>query len=118
MKTKIRFILLSFVSLLLFQCDDESKRDCTSGTFVKNVIKTSGIVHFDTKLRTYVIQAGVPGTYDSVDIGLPCNLSDELRKDNLQVVFDGSYYEYKGPTPEGPVGLTYYYLDLHKVTQK
>jgi hypothetical protein len=116
MRTTLRFLFLPLASLLLLQCDDDSKVACNRETFVKSVNDVDAKIRFDNNFKTYVVsvQYGI----DADDIGLVCDLQKELRKEGLDVVFDGSYYKYDGPVKERLGGHTYYYLDVSKITAK
>lgn len=117
MKTKVRLLLLLAVTLLLSQCDDDDKsKDCDKTTFIKGVVNTHGTVRFNTVLDAYAITVTIPGTYDSQDIGLVCNLQKELQKNDLEVTFDGNYFQYTGGAVPEIAGQTYYYLELDKIT--
>lgn len=116
MKTKARLLLLLTVILLLSHCDDDDKsKDCDKTTFVKTVVNTSGTVRFSTTMDAYVIITTIQGTIDSQDIGVVCNLQKELQQEELEVAFDGNYFQYSGPVPE-VAGQEYYYLVLDKIT--
>ena len=118
MKTTLRFLFLSLAPLMLLQCNDEDspKVDCNRETFVKSVTNMDAKIRFDTNLKTYVVAA--PIGMDGSDIGLVCDLQKQLKKDELSVVFDGSFYEYDGEARPILGGDTYYYLEVVKITPK
>lgn len=82
----------------------------------------SGFVQFNQFSQDYALYASVPGTYDSQDIGLPCNLPEEFKKDGLKVKFSGKYKELAvKPSPnQVPIfaGQVYYYLEISKIQLK
>src|SRR5687767_5656371 len=114
MRTTLRFLFLSLVSLLLLQCDDEDspKIDCNRETFVTSVSTVDAKIRFDSYFKTYVVSAP---NMDGATIGLMCDLQKELKKDGLAVVFDGSYYEYDGETGPRVGGDDCYYLEVSKI---
>jgi hypothetical protein len=84
---------------------------------VKTIANAAGIVYFNAALQQYVVSVHQPGTYDSVDVGVPCgDLSTALQKDGARVTVSGTFKEYgqaaPGPTP---VGTTYYYLEISAI---
>lgn len=82
---------------------------------VKQAKDLVGIVYFYEAEQRYAIVHGIPGTYDSRDVGFVCTLPKNLQQDGQKVVFSGTYRAYTGNSPFGPVGSTYYYLDLRQV---
>jgi hypothetical protein len=89
------------------------------GLAVKTVVDLDGTVRFDAAVQQYVIYRAVPGTYDSVEVGVVCGaLPANLQVANTRVRFSGTYRAYGNPPQAGPVGSTYYYLELTKVTAR
>ncbi|AMJ65811.1 hypothetical protein AXW84_10505 [Hymenobacter sp. PAMC 26628] len=86
---------------------------------VKSATDVEGTVQFDTAVQQYVIYRAVPGTYDSMDIGVVCStLPADLQVANAPVRFSGTYRDYGNAPQAGPAGRTYYYLELTKVTAR
>ncbi len=82
-----------------------------SRPLVRRSSNLTGRISFSKKENLYSINRSVPGTYDSVWVGFVCNLPDEYKVLNKQVVFSGEYR--KGP--EGVLifaGEETYYLFL------
>ena len=93
-------------------CDSNRK-------IVKKSSDVKGFVHFNQFSQEYALYAGVPGTIDSEDIGLPCNLPEEFKKEGLKVKFSGKYRDF-GKQPSSNqvpifVGQVYYYLELSQI---
>jgi hypothetical protein len=82
---------------------------------VKQANDLDGIVYFNNTEQRYAIVHWIPGTIDSQDVGFVCTLPENLQQDGQRVVFSGTYRAYTGNAPSGPVGQTYYYLDLRQV---
>ncbi|MFD1470128.1 hypothetical protein ACFQ48_18005 [Hymenobacter caeli] len=86
---------------------------------VKTVADVVGTVRFDAAVQQYLIYRAVPGTYDSVDLGVVCGaLPAALQVAGTQVLFSGTYRAYSNPPRMGPVGQDYYYLELTKVVAR
>lgn len=100
--------ILSIIILLgsLMSCNKDSKEflpitvlpaDQPACFNSRPVIRQSndltGRISYSKDQNTYFISYGVPGTYDSVWVGYVCNLPDEFRVLNKQVVFSGEYRE-------------------------
>lgn len=85
-------------------------------TVIKHVDNRTGTVYYNSFDKVYMIRYHYPGTYDSVDFGVTCNLPAELQVDGAKITFDGDYLslDRKLGTPQ-PVGYSYYYLRLTKV---
>jgi hypothetical protein len=82
---------------------------------VKVVTDVEGTVGFHAMLQQYFIQRTIPGTYDSVDFGLLCGtVPTSLQVVGKKVRFSGTYKPYDKPRPAGPVGGTFYYLEVSK----
>ncbi len=119
---KASFITLSlfFLALSASSCEkEETQTACASEkVVVKEVVDVEGIVRFDTSINKYIISAGQPGTYDSVDIGVVCGTVPSDLQEGAKVVFSGSYKEYGKPPYSVPAGYTFYYLELSKINIK
>ncbi|MGI4886709.1 MAG: hypothetical protein ACRYFR_17270 [Janthinobacterium lividum] len=91
----------------------------TQSAAVKTAVDLDGTVQFDAAVQQYVIYRAVPGTYDSVDLGVVCGpLPAGLQVAGAPVRFSGTYREYGNPPRLGPVGQAYFYLELTKVTAR
>ena len=87
---------------------------CFSGKAIKSVKNQKGLVGYDPLEEKYVINASIPGTYDSQDTGFVCNMPESLRKEGLVVTFSGKYYSYKEDRKPMLGGQEYYFLDVTK----
>lgn len=82
-----------------------------SRPLIRRSTNLTGRISFSKEENLYSINRSVPGTYDSVWVGFVCNLPDEYKILNKEVVFSGEYC--KGP--EGALtfaGEETYYLFL------
>jgi hypothetical protein len=81
---------------------------------VRQSTNLAGRISYSKEENLYFIRYGVPGTYDSVWIGYVCNLPEEYKVLNKQVVFSGEYR--KGPNrPLTFAGTETYYLFLTEI---
>lgn len=118
-KNMKRIILKAgIISLLLFivgmACDDKLSGECDLKDVVKSVSDRKGIIWYDSLSHSYAVFAGIEGTYDSQDIGIPCDMPDNYNKAGLEIIFSGNYYKCEDFSPIIP-GETYYYLELTKI---
>ena len=91
-----------------------------TSSYAKQVADLEGIIGFNQTLQQYVISRHIPGTYDSVDVGVVCgDLPNYLETAGLKVRFSGTYrgYGQVPPPPSAPAGTTYYYLELSKIAK-
>jgi hypothetical protein len=99
---------------------DKSELCAPTSSYAKPATDRDGVVNFDQTLQQYVIISAIPGTYDSVDIGVVCGkLPGNFRTAGTKVRFSGIYHGYaQNPVPSaGPVGTTYYYLELSTIAK-
>jgi hypothetical protein len=76
----------------------------------------TGTVYFQTDLGMYTIRRSVPGTYDSVWLGVVCNLPDAYKVDGKNVVFSGEYRNASDlPQITNFAGEVTYYLFLSSI---
>lgn len=87
-----------------------------AGKFVKKVKSVTGRVYLDSTRQQYLIRRGIPGTYDSVDVGYVCNLPEAFQESGLKIEFSGSYYG-NDEVPASFAGLEYYYLTVTKIAK-
>lgn len=125
MKRTATLCLLSALLLAASGCKKDQDAQGPDGTCaaqgqpVKTVTDVEGTVRFDAAVQQYVIYRAQPGTYDSVDLGVVCGaLPAGLQVAGAPVRFSGTYREYGNPPRLGPVGQTYFYLELTKVTAR
>jgi len=126
--TKIPLLL---ICVLLLSCQErelEPEADlsisdeipiCDPAEEAKTVTNVRGIVLYDDWFEDYIITRGIPGTYDSVDIGLVCELPEEYRRDGLKIEFSGTYHqieeEKKKEIPVRIIGEEYFILEINEL---
>jgi hypothetical protein len=97
---KSAVLLLFFLTGVFAGCRKNDllpvQRDAQAACFESRpVIHTAnqftGTVYYRADLEMYVIRRSVPGTYDSVWLGVVCNLPDAYRVDGKRVEFSGEY---------------------------
>ncbi|TVT40115.1 hypothetical protein FNT36_11490 [Hymenobacter setariae] len=87
-----------------------------TSSYAKPIADLEGLIRFDQVLQQYVVWRAIPGTYDSVDIGVVCgDLPSYLKTAGTKVRFSGIYRGQGQPAPSSPAGTTYYYLELSKI---
>jgi hypothetical protein len=88
---------------------------CSDKTFVCSVKNVEGIISYHADRNEYAIHSAVQGTYDSVEIGFICNMTDSLKIADLKVRFAGNYFEYDKDEQPTFGGSSYHYLDITEV---
>jgi hypothetical protein len=89
-----------------------------TSSYAKPVTDLEGVIRFDQALQQYVVWRAIPGTYDSVDVGVVCgNLPAAFKTAGTKVRFSGIYRGYGQPAPASPAGTSYYYLELTKIAK-
>jgi hypothetical protein len=126
----MRTVVICLLGVLLFTAETCEKAEVVKQETVftsescapdKKVLKVvtdvEGTIGFEATSQQYFIRRAIPGTYDSVDIGMLCgNVPEGLRAAGSKVLFSGTYKEYGQPTPYGPAGRTFYYLEVSKAS--
>lgn len=127
---KYATLLTLFLSLTL-SCKEQdiyptaSKSPCApAGEITMQVFSRNGLAYYDKYHNLFSIQTAIPNTYDVVDVGIVCNMPENLQQEIIEagidqklvkVVFSGSYREVIDDKYSGPVGYTYYYLSLSSI---
>ncbi|MCE6991442.1 hypothetical protein [Dyadobacter sp. CY323] len=94
--------------------DIEINETCFSGDVVKRAKNQKGTIYYDSIEQRFAVYVTIPGTYDSQDVGFICDKLDTLKKDNLSIVFTGTYYPYLEDRQAPVAGQEYYFLDIQK----
>lgn len=82
---------------------------------VKTVTNVEGTIGFYPTLQQYYIRRAIPGTFDSVDIGMLCGVVPaRLQGVGEKIVFSGTYKPYDQPLPAAPAGQKFFYLEISK----
>jgi hypothetical protein len=124
MRNVTHYYLLSALLLSASACKKDADTITNSGicaptsSYALPVTDLEGIVNFDQALQQYAISRAIPGTYDSVDIGVICgDLPAAYKAVGTKVRFSGIYHGYGQAPPAAFVGATYYYLKLSKIAK-
>lgn len=90
-----------------------------TSSYAKQVTDLEGIIRLDQALQQYVVWRAIPGTYDSVDIGVVCgDLPASFKTVGAKVRFSGVYRGgYRQPTPASLAGTSYYYLEINRIAK-
>ena len=124
-------LMMLFVGLLFcISCQDaeltlgEEGLDCgSSSKVVKKVKNQEGRLLYSEAEKRHIIVVTVPNTIDSQDVGVICNVPEEIDTSNLNgsgmmVVFSGKYKTYDKTPAQMFGGDTYYYLIVDKIKTK
>jgi hypothetical protein len=128
MRNATLYYLLSALLLSISACKkdadvvtlDNSGLCAPASSYALPVTDLEGVVNFNQTLQQYVVSRVIPGTYDSVDIGVICGeLPADFKATGTKVRFSGIYHGYgQNPAPPaGPAGTTYYYLELSTIAK-
>ena len=89
-----------------------------TSSYAKQVADLEGTIRLDQALQQYVVWRAIPGTYDSVDVGVVCgDLPTNFKTVGTKVRFSGIYRGHGQPAPASPAGTTYYYLEISKIAK-
>jgi len=122
MKSIIKMFIVVVSMIVMGSCEkDQSDVDiqsCNLSNLVKDVSDLEGTVWFNSSTNSYAIYVSIPGSYDSQDVGIVCNLPEKYQVDGLKIVFNGKYFIYEKDVLLTPSGQTYYYLELSNIRSK
>ena len=127
MKNATHYYLLSALLLSVGACKKDADSTLTNSglcaptsSYALPAVDLEGVVNLNQTLQQYVISRAIPGTYDSVDIGVVCgDLPADFKAAGTRVRFSGIYRGYgQNPAPPAaPVGTTYYYLEVATIAK-
>lgn len=110
---------MSFLAGCEVQNDTSSERlssdECPHTEVVNNIANKKGRILLDTTANVYKLYSGIDGSYDSQDVGVICNLPKQFQKDDIEVLFSGTYYKYDGQIKKKLPGQKFYYLELTQI---
>ena len=112
MKSQYLLIVLAF---FIFSCNSTDVDKNNGLTLEKAIKSVVGTIYFDNYFNEFTVRSSVPGTYDSVDVGIISDLDQSLRRDGLKIRFDGKYYKYNGDVKPSVAGVEYYFLTIKNV---
>ncbi len=114
----IRTLFIFSLALTFFSCQDKDPLEhsgCGFNDPIKSVNGATGFIHYTDSTGEYVIYAAIPGTIDSQDVGVVCNMPAEYEIDGLSVHFSGAYYQFDREVLSGIAGQEFYYLRLTSI---
>ena len=121
MKTTTLSFLLGALLLGAGSCTKDADPELLCApisSYAKPVTDLEGVIRLDQALQQYVVWRAIPGTYDSVDVGVVCgDLPTHLKAAGTKVRFSGIYRGYGRSAPTSPVGTTYYYLEISNIAK-
>lgn len=116
----IKRYAICVATVFLMGCDlqnDQSSEplsggECPQTEVVNKLSDRKGRILLDTTANVYKLYSGIDGSYDSQDVCVVCNLPKEFQKDDIEVLFSGTYYANKEQITGKLPGQTFYYLEL------
>jgi len=114
MKTQL---CVAALFLTVISCDSDNLT-CNSVDGAR-ITEKNAVIRFDTRFGRYVLFHHVPGSIDSFEVYIPCNLPDGFQE-NAEVVFDGLYASL--PESDKPdqviAGEEFYVVKLQSVNEQ
>lgn len=83
----MKHCFLTLLIITFISCDKEV--NCNSGIGESTIISSEGRIVNHLGFDQPVIRHHVPGTIDSFNTYLPCNLPDSLAIEGIQIQFEG-----------------------------
>lgn len=111
------FSVIVICLVVLVSCDQEGNLcSFSDGT---NISRKEAILRFDSRFEKLVLFHHVPGSIDSFEVYIPCNLPEGIEP-NTEVVFDGIFASL--PNKEKPetviAGEEFYMVKLLSVNDQ
>lgn len=88
---------------------------CNLAEIVKKVADQKGMIMLDSTSNVFKMFSGINGSYDLQDVGVICNLPEQFKKNDIEVIFSGAYYKYDGEVKNKIPGQRFYYLELNHI---
>ena len=120
----LALLLLCCLALMVLGCDKGKEKSITQFEIInescnlKNPIKfineSMGSIQYSDRAKAYCIFTSIEGTYDSVNVGVICNLPESYKKDGIKVLYSGNYFKYDVNFTLFP-GETFYHQELSKI---
>lgn len=119
MKSLQYYVIFIFTLLLLSAQGCEKKEkvstcSCNNGSGYTEIINVEGIIKHDNNTDSWNIFFYEPNSFDNISIYIPCNLQDDYKKNNLQVLFSGKIYETLTDIVS-PAGTEYKCLEIKSI---
>ncbi len=130
---KISSILCILVALTTIVCScsffetndavikNPNNSGCDTCKVVRVLNNQKGFIGYNSVKDRFSIRVHVEGTIDEQEIGIITNMVEDLKeevmnfdysKGTIEVVFSGVFKEFNNDSIMGPVGTTFYYLQL------
>ncbi len=87
--------------------------DCLTGKDIE-IIDLTGVIIFNEVLNTWCISVHTEGTYDEVEIYVPCNIGKAYKTKNKNVVFSGKASNLQ--VDADPAGTSYFCLEIASIS--
>ena len=110
MKRKVCIMLLFLGGCLgMVGCGEKEKEicDCNDKTNSTEITNLSGIVYFKQDIQRWIISVHKEGTFDEVELFIPCNLEEAYREENKKVLFSGTTFDLRSNLNSAPAGSSY-----------
>ena len=95
--------------------DTKSICDCNNETNAVTVENIEGTIHFNENIKMWYISVPEEGTFDSVQMFLPCNLAETYKKENIKVIFSGRAFDFTSKLNGVPAGSTYKCIEISSI---
>ncbi len=121
---KIAVFAIALSGIIWGGCSNKNEPDlklstaCLKGEKLHSAKEREGILHYNEDYQMAQISYHIPGSYDAVEIGILCEVPDELKLEYQKVIFNGDYYRYDGDELPLPAGSEPYYLNIRKIRFK
>lgn len=94
--------------------NDNTICDCNNKVNAIEVTDSEGTVYFDGDIQKWYISTHTEGTYDEVQLFIPCNMKEEYKEaKNKKVMFSGTAFDLlPGLNNVSPAGSNYYCIEI------
>lgn len=111
------FTFLLLISMGSVGCSDDDNCKCDDASTSFELNQETGTIKYYEANDTWGISSTVPGTFDSVQLFLVDKLDKHLKKEGLQVKFNGKAVR-SSESPEGlPSGYELYCLTITQIEE-
>ena len=93
--------------------NDNTICDCNHRVNPVELTDLKGTVNFDGDIQKWYISVHTEGTYDEVQLFIPCNMKEEYKgAKNKQVLFSGTAFDLLPGLNNVPAGSTYRCIEI------
>jgi hypothetical protein len=93
--------------------NDNTICDCNNKVNAIEITDSEGTVYFDGNIQKWYISTHTEGTYDEVQLFIPCNMKEEYKEaKNKKVLFSGTAFDLLSGLSNVPAGSTYRCIEI------